>query len=229
MPDEGYAGHRGRLLSRFEENGCASLQDYEIVELILTFAIPRKDTKPIAKELLRKYKTLSGLLHADSEDVEKVPGIGRKAGLLLVLFRDVTAYCLAEKYHKKPIVHHRNDVKEYLRFAFGYKPDEYVAVLFLDNGNNVIETEIVHEGTVNQCAVYPRTIIDKALRYKATSLIIAHNHPGGTAEPSPADWEITERLYNICKLLEMPLLDHVIVARDTIVSLSDFPRWKAQR
>jgi DNA repair protein RadC len=229
MPDEEYAGHRSRLLLRFEENGCASLQDYEIVELILTFAIPRKDTKPIAKDLLRRYKTLSGLLHADRDDVAMVPGVGRRAGLLFTLFRDVATYCLAEKYHKRPIIHHRHDVQEYLRFAFGLRPTEYVAVLFLDNGNNVIETEIVHEGTVNQCAVYPRTIIEKALRYKATSIIMAHNHPGGSVEPSQSDWAITERLFNICTLMDMPLLDHVIVARDAVVSLKDLPKWAAMR
>jgi DNA repair protein RadC len=227
MTDDGSsaAGHRSRLLSRFEESGIRALADYEIVELILAHAIPRKDTKPIAKNLLKRYKSIGALLNADSAELADVDGVGRRASLLFQLFRDVTVYCLQEKYEKRPLVLHRKDVEEYLRFTFGFKGDEYVAVLFLDNGNNIIESDVMYEGTVNQCVVYPRTIIDRALRCKAAAIIVAHNHPGGSANPSEADWQITERLANICKQLEIPLLDHVIVSREKTVSLKDFSRW----
>jgi DNA repair protein RadC len=103
--------------------------------------------------------------------------------------------------------------------------DEYVAVLFLGNRNQVIETEIIAEGTVNQCAVYPRVIMERALRYHATSIIIAHNHPGGGLKPSEADWVLTGRLFAICTLLEIPLLDHLVISHDEVVSLRDMPRW----
>jgi DNA repair protein RadC len=231
MTDEGSSagtsstGHRSRLLSRFEETGIESLADYEIVELILTYVIPRKDTKSIAKDLLKRYASIGALLNADASELSKVNGIGKRASLLFQLFRDVTVYCLEEKYVKRPLVLHRKDVEEYLRLAFGFKGDEYVAVLFLDNGNNIIKTNVVCEGTVNQCAVYPRDIMDKALRCKAAAIIVAHNHPGGSATPSEADWLITERLAGICRLLEIPLLDHVIVSREKTVSLKDFSRW----
>ena len=230
MTDEGQAGglaagHRSRLLSRFEDTGIESLADYEIVELILTFVIPRKDTKSIAKDLLKQYKSVGALLNADPSELSKVNGIGRRASLLFQLLRDVTVYCLEEKYEKRPFVLHRKDVEDHLRFAFGFKGDEYVAVLFLDNGHNIIKTDIVCEGTVNQCAVYPRDIMEKALRCKAAAIIVAHNHPGGSAIPSEADWLITERLAGICRQLEVPLLDHVIVSREKTVSLTDFSRW----
>jgi DNA repair protein RadC len=235
MTDQGSAatapstGHRSRLLSRFEESGIQALADYEIIELILAHVIPRRDTKAIAKDLLKRYKSVGALLNADRSELADVDGIGRRASLLLQLFRDVTVYCLKEKYEKRPLVLHRKDVEEYLRFTFGFKGNEFVAVLFLDNGNNIIESGVVHEGTVNQCVVYPRTIIDRALRCKAAAIIVAHNHPGGSATPSEADWQITERLADICRQLEIPLLDHVIVSRETTVGLKDLPRWPGHR
>jgi DNA repair protein RadC len=231
MTDEGSSagtsstGHRSRLLSRFEETGIESLADYEIVELVLSFVIPRKDTKAIAKELLKRYKTIGALLNAETAELLEIKGVGRRASLLFRLFRDVTSHCLAEKYVKRPLVLHRGDVEEYLRFNFGFKGEEYVVVLFLDNGNNIIGTEIVCEGTVNQCVVYPRAIIEKALRHKAAAIIVAHNHPGGGTTPSEADWTITERLAGVCKQLEIPLLDHVIVSREKTVSLREHARW----
>jgi DNA repair protein RadC len=222
-------GHRSRLMSRYEESGIGSLADYEIVELILAHIIPRKDTKAIAKDLLKRYGSIGALLNAEKTELSKVNGVGRRAGLLFQLFRDVAVYCLREKYEKRPIVLHRKDVEEYLRLNLGFKGEEYIAVLFLDNGNNIIGTEVVCEGTVNQCAVYPREIIEHALRRKAASIIVAHNHPGGGANPSEADWLITERLAAICGLLEIPLLDHVIVLREKTVSLKEFARWPGHK
>jgi DNA repair protein RadC len=225
MSDEENAGHRSRLSSRYADSGLSSLQDYEIVELILTFAIPRKDTKPIAKELIRRHKSLSRLLHADRDQLSEVNGVGSRAALLLQLFRDVTSYCLQEKCEARPQVINHRDVEEYLRFTFGYRGDEFLVALFLDNGNNVIATEIMCEGTVNQCAVYPRAIVEKALRCKAASIIIAHNHPGGSMMPSEDDWRITERIAEIGWLLDMPLVDHVIVCSENAISLRSFARW----
>jgi DNA repair protein RadC len=225
MTAVGHDGHRARLLSRFEKNGLSSLADYEIVELLLSYVILRRDTKPLAKELLAKFKTVSGVLHADKSELAAIKGIGRRSGMLFTLMREVIAYCLQEKYEKRPLVLHRRDVEEYLRFAFGRRGDEFVAAMYLDNGHNIIATEIVSEGTVNQCAVYPRAIVEKAVQCKAASIILAHNHPGGAASPSEADWSITDRLAKIGKLMEIPLLDHVIVTRDAAVSLCELPRW----
>ena len=123
------------------------------------------------------------------------------------------------------MIGHRRDVEEYLRFYFGRRRDEYVAALFLGNRNQVLETEVIAGGTVNQCAVYPRTIMEKALHYGAASIILAHNHPGGGLRPSEADWILTERLFAICALLEIPLLDHLIISQQEVVSLKEFPRW----
>ncbi len=220
------AGHRQRLLDRFTGSGLASLHLHEIVELLLTFTIPRRDTKPLAKELVRRYRGLSAILNAPAHELAEVEGVGPRCIAHLALVREIMAYCLKERYQRKSLIAHRRDVEEYLRTTFGHRRDEYVAALFLGNRNEVIETEILAEGTVNQCAVFPRRIMERALRFSATSIIVAHNHPGGGIKPSEADWELTERLFTICRLLEIPLLDHLIISLHEVVSLKELPRWK---
>jgi DNA repair protein RadC len=218
-------GHRKRLAERFTENGLGALHLHEIVELILTYAIPRRDTKGVAKDLIKRYKTLNGLLNADGDDLARTTGIGQRSATLLLLMREVMARCLREKYEQKSIISHRRDAEEYLRFHYGHRRDEFVAALFLGNRNQILETDIIAEGTVNQCVVYPRLIMEKALRFGAASIILAHNHPGGGIKPSEADWLLTERLFTICKLLEIPLLDHLIISQMEVVSLKELPRW----
>ena len=225
-PSTDFAGHRQRLLDRFEKNGLAALHLHEIVELMLTFTIPRRDTKPLARELVRRYGSLGALLHARSEELVDVNGIGKRSISHFSLIREIMVHCLKEKYTRRPLIAHRRDVEEYLRFHFGLRREEYVAALFLGNRNEVLETEIMAEGTVNLCVVYPRRIMEKALRFAATSIIVAHNHPGGSLNPSEADWALTERLFAIGKLLEIPLLDHLLISHHEVVSLKELPRWK---
>ncbi len=223
-----FEGHRKRLLKRFETQGVQGFHDYEIIEILLTYVIHRKDTKPIAKELLKRYRTIGALLNAPQAQLMEVPGVGRRAAQLLSLVREVATYCLKEKYVRQSVITRRGDVEEYLRFHFGMKRDEYVAALYLDSGNHCIATEIIAEGTVNQCAIYPRMVIKRGLALGAAGVILAHNHPGGAAGPSRADWQITERMFKIGKLLDMPLLDHIIISHDTVISLRDFPQWPSK-
>jgi DNA repair protein RadC len=218
-------GHRERLLKRFNENGIAALADYEVMELLLTCVLPRGDVKPVAKNLLKKFSSVSGVLNAPPEEVRAVKGIGPRAAQLFAFIRQLISYCLKEKYQNRPLMTHQGDVEEYLRFHFGPKRDEFVAALFLDTGNRVIATDLISEGTVNQCAVYPRSIIERALRNGAVSFILVHNHPGGGKEPSQADWDITHRLYQIGNLLEIRLLDHIIITGEATRSLSKHSRW----
>jgi DNA repair protein RadC len=218
-------GHRSRLLHRYTQTGLSSLLPHEILEFFLTYSIPRRDTKSIAHKLLNRYKTISATINAPVEELMSIEGIGLRSAVLFPLIRDIIAYCLRERFEKQEAISHRQDVEEYLRFFFGQRRDEYVATLFLDNSNHVLQTDIVAEGTVNQCAVYPRSIIERALRYGAASVILAHNHPGGGLNPSEADWLITERLFTVGKLLEIPLLDHIIISKDKVISLREFPRW----
>ncbi|MCX7727039.1 MAG: DNA repair protein RadC, partial [Chitinispirillaceae bacterium] len=193
-------GHRERLRERYLKNGIDALQQHEILELLLTFAIPRRDTKQIAYALLRRYKTINGVCNASLYELKEIAGIGSKSAVLLNLIRDIIAYCLKERYSSTNVISNRSDVENYLRINFGFRKDEYVAALFLNSANRVIQTDIIAIGTVNQCHLSPRMIIEKALRYGAAAIIIAHNHPAGTTTPSEQDWQITERLFTICKL-----------------------------
>jgi DNA repair protein RadC len=225
----GHEGHRKRLRERFEHNGLAALHPHEIIELILTYTIPRRDTKEMAHALLKRYKTLGALLNASPKEIQKVSGIGERSASHFRFVGEVMSYCLKERYSRQCVISHRHDVEEYLRISFGYSRNEYLAVLYLGNRNQVLETGIIAEGTVNQCTVHPRVIMEKALHYAATSLIIAHNHPGGGQAPSEADWLLTERLFEICRLMEIPLLDHLIISTEVVVSLKEAARWPSAR
>ncbi len=218
-------GHRQRLYERFSKTGLSGFHDYEIIELILTFVIPRRDTKPIAKELIKQFKSVNAVLHAEPEALEKIDGLGPHSIRFLSLMRHIIAYSLHERYSGRSIISHRKDVEEYLRFHFGMRKDEFFAVLYLDNGNHVLATEEIVQGTVNQCVVYPRSIVEKALKQGANAIIIAHNHPGGSNNASAADWQITKKLFDACKLFDMALLDHIIINRDKVVSLRDDSNW----
>jgi DNA repair protein RadC len=224
-----YQGHRRRLRDRYRTGGIAALHDYEVLELLLTFVFARKDTKPIAKALVSRFKTVSGVLAADEAALGEIPQMGGGAALFLRFVRDLSAYCLRERFEHQPLVTHRRDVEEYLRFHFGRRTDEFVAVLFLDNGNHIVGMEVVAEGTVNQCAIYPRTIVGHALKKAAASMILVHNHPGGSVQASEADWQITQRLFEIGDLLDIPLVDHIIISKSMLVSLRDLPRWPKRR
>jgi len=222
-------GHRSRLRERYRKNGIDSLHPHEVLELLLTYAIPRKDTKKIARALLRRFKNISAIINAPMESLALVEGIGSSSAELLTLVRDLLAWCLKERYEQGNVISHRKDVETYLRVFFGYRGDEYVAALFLDVANRVLQTEIIAEGTVNQCTLYPRVIFEKALRYHASAIILAHNHPGGTASPSESDWAVTGRIFAAGKLFDLPLLDHIIICSDTVVSLRDLPRWPGSK
>ena len=213
------------MLNRYIDSGIASLNDYEILELLLTFALPRRDTKPIAKGLIAKYGTVSATVNAPLDELSAVDGLGRRSAALFTLIRDAMSFCLNETFVEKPIITHRGDVERYLRFHFGHRREEYAAAIFIDNAGRVIATEIIAEGTVKRCPVSPRKIMEHAIRCGAASFVFVHNHPAGIAEPSEPDWTLTEQLITAGKSMDVPLLDHVIIAKDEIISLRDYDRW----
>ncbi|MCL2689877.1 MAG: DNA repair protein RadC [Chitinispirillia bacterium] len=223
LPD--HIGHRGRLADKYVRGGIDSFHDYEIIELLLTYVIPRRDTKPLAKSLLARYGTIGAVINAPIEELCTFDGISKRSASLFSLMRDTMTYCLNENCVKKPLITHRKDIEEYLRFTFGYRRIEYIAVIFLDNAYHVISAEVISEGTVTHCNVYPRDIIGRALKCAASYIILAHNHPSGNTEPSEEDWEITERIFAAGRLLDVPLMDHVIISAKRVISLREHMRW----
>jgi DNA repair protein RadC len=220
-----HSGHHTRLRDKYLRSGAEALHDYELLELLLAMVFARRDTKPIAKALLSRFKSLDGVLNAHPPALLDIPGMGERSAVLIGVVRDIAVKALAQRVQHQDVLGNRSAVEHYLRLQFGSRRDEYVAALFLDSQNHLLESRIMAEGTVNQCAVYPRSIVEQALNYGAAALIIAHNHPGGGQTPSSADWEITRRLIDIGKLMELPLLDHILITRDTTISFRELPQW----
>ncbi len=221
----GSSGHRGRLLEKYAERGLSAFSGYEVLEFLLTYAFSRIDTKPLAKELLARYGTVSAVINAPFDELCEIKGLGRRSAALLTLVKDMIAYSLREGVVDKPIITQRGDVENYLRSKLRERRDECVIALYLDNGNRVLGDEIVAEGTVNRCVIFPRKVMEGAMKRSAASFILVHNHPGGTAAASEEDWKTTERLCNAGKQIDIPMLDHIIISKDKAVSLREFKRW----
>lgn len=199
------------MKEKYRAAGIDGWHDYEVLELILTYALPRKDTKPIARHLLEHFKTLNGILEADTAALASVPGVSEHSALLLRLFRDVARRTLRAGLDERDILSSPQAVADYLRVALGNSNVEEFHALYLDAANRLIQTERLQTGTVNRAAVYPRVVAEHALRYHAVSCIIAHNHPAGTCAPSPEDRAVTECVRRALETVEVTLLDHVLV------------------
>jgi DNA repair protein RadC len=205
--------HRKRLRARFLDSGGDSLADYELLELLLFAAIPRQDTKPIAKALLRKFGAYQGVLRAPYGELLQVEGVGESAAAAIKAVEAAAVRLAREELKDQPVLGSWSAVLDYLRMKMAHGDIEQLRVLFLNAKNAVIEDEELQRGTVNHTAVYPREIIKKALGHGATAMILVHNHPSGDPTPSKADIEMTRQVRDAAEKLGVVLHDHVIVAR----------------
>ena len=206
-------GHRERLRERFLRTGAKGLQDYELLELLLSYAIPRKDVKPQAKELLRRFGSLAGVLDAPLEEVQEVKGIGPRAAALLRLAKEMGEVYLGERMRGVDVLSSPSRVVDFCLFRLKGEGEEKFMVIYLNVKNEVMDYEVIQEGTVDRSVVYPRRVAEKALRRRAASVIVVHNHPSGHPDPSPEDRGITRELVEALRPLEIRLLDHIIVGK----------------
>ena len=216
-----YHGHRQRLRNRFLRGGPGSLQDYELLELLLTYAIPRTDVKPLAKNLLKHFGSFPGVLDASPAALMEVTGVKEASATLLPLVKACAAHYLKDGVLKGPRISSLSALVDYCRTAMGGLQDEQFRVLFLNSQNELIAEEIVQEGTVNQTVVYPRKVLELALKHKATGLILVHNHPSGHLKPSAADLELTRALVKASQSLNLTVHDHLIISRQGYFSLAE--------
>ncbi|MBF0457535.1 MAG: DNA repair protein RadC [Nitrospirae bacterium] len=226
-PDNGksgkpnYAGHRTRLRQRYLDAGESSLAEYEVLELLLTFVHMRKDVKPEAKMLLRRFGSIQNVLDADKDALMEVEGIGLQTATLIKLVKDLGTIYLRQKQIRKKAVNSPDDIIDYLRTSIGSKADEHFLVLYLNTINEVVAEEIITEGIVNRCVVHPRKIFENALKHKSSALILVHNHPTGSPSPSDDDIKLTNSLRETAARLGMTIHDHLIVTRHSFFSFYD--------
>ena len=213
-----YHGHRQRLREKFSRDS-SQLEDYEILELLLAYALPRKDTKPLAKELLANFGSLKGVLVAKSHELQSVTGFGEGLALYWRVWQEFWARCNEQSLHNREYMDNPKKVVDLVASRMGYDSRESFGVVMVDNKNRLLSFQVVCSGTVDQSTVYPREIFALALQHQASGLILVHNHPGGDPNPSEQDIELTRRLKDTARELGIRLLDHIIVAEDSYCSL----------
>lgn len=213
-------GHRERLRKRYIKSGLEGFNDYEVLELLLTYSIARKDVKPIAKKLIEKFGTIDEIAKSDVKSLLEVDGIGEGSAVFLKLIGDIALTLYREKIEDKDIltIKSKNSLLSYLRGEIGYSPREEFKILFLDSSNKLIASEILFYGTIDKSAIYPREIVERVIKNRAKSVIFAHNHPSGSISPSKKDIELTQYMYDSLKLLEIRLLDHIIITKNSYFS-----------
>ena len=212
-------GHRGRLKQRFLENGLSGFTDIQVLELLLFYCIPRKDTNPIAHRLLAHFGSLSQVLEAPVEELQKVEGVGENAALFLHLTTEVSRFYLVDRSSWLTILTTLDDCARYLIPFFFGRRNETVFLLCLDAKCKVLCCRELGEGSINSAGISVRKVVETALGVGATTVVLAHNHPSGVAVPSGDDIQTTRRVAAALAAVEVHLADHIIVADDDWVSL----------
>jgi len=198
-----------------------ALHEYEALELLLTYVIRRQDVKPQAKALLEKFGSLKGILDAESEDLEKVAGMGGRSALLFRLIKEIASLYLKQRALEKKQVSCTTELLDFCRTKMGGKKDEEFCVIYLDAQNQIIEFETIQKGIVNQAVVYPRQVLESALKKKASAIILAHNHPSGHIRPSDADIRLTKSIQETAKVLDILVHDHIIIGENRFFSFRE--------
>jgi len=214
-----YHGHRERLRQRFREAGTEALSDYELLELLLFRALPRRDVKPLAKSLLEKFGSFAEVIAAPEPRLREVKGLGDAGVTELKIVQAAASRFLRGAVTKRPVLSSWSSVLDYCRTAQGFADKEQFRVLFLDKRNRLIADEVQQKGTVDHTPVYPREVVKRALEVSATAVVLVHNHPSGDPTPSHADIQMTKEIVAVAGPLGIAVHDHLIVGKDGHVSL----------
>jgi DNA repair protein RadC len=214
-----YHGHRDRLRARFTDVGGEALPDYELLELVLFRSIPRRDVKPIAKSLIKRFGTFAEVLTAAPARLLEVDGISERVVTDLKIVEASARRLAKGEVAKRPVLSSWSAVLDYCRTTMAFMDKEQFRLLFLDKRNALIADEIQQSGTVDHTPVYPREVVKRALELSASALILVHNHPSGDPTPSSADIKMTREIIEVAKPLGISVHDHIIVGREGHASL----------
>lgn len=213
------AGHRERLRARFLKNGPDALPDYELLELLLFAALPRRDTKGIAKNLIKRFGSLAEVLGAPDPRLREIDGINDGAVTVLKAVAAAASRMARGEIARRTALSSWSQVLDYCRTTMGFNPREQFRILFLDKKNGLIADEVQGEGTVDHTPVYPREVVRRALELSASAVILVHNHPSGDPTPSRADIDMTKAIVAVAEPLGIVVHDHIIIGRDGHASL----------
>ena len=215
-----YLGHRERLRRRFLLGGGRDMPDYELLELLLTIAIPRRDVKPLAKELIRKFGSFAEVVNAPLEELMLVKGVKENTAAVLRIVREcsVRSSWQSLKGTDAPVISDFDAMVDYCRSAMAYQMVEEFRIIFLNSKLYVIGEEIQQRGTVDQVAIHPREVIKSAMMHGASAMILVHNHPSGIVTPSKADMEIIKRIKEAAEAVSIRLFDHLIISKSSVYS-----------
>lgn len=227
MLKNNHTGHRKRLRQRFAKDGFNGFHDYEIIELLLSYAIPRKDVKPIAKHMLQHFGSLPAIFEATPKELTVISGVGEESAMFFQLIRQTTQYYLQCDLTQQVIFDQTDKVKQYLRLLLQGNHYESFGVIFMDHQHRYISAPILFEGTIDYTPVFPRQIIKQALDLDAKSLILFHNHPSGHPQASPSDIQLTKKIQTLAALMDMKVLDHFLIVNTKVLSFLEHGWMKA--
>ena len=221
MAENIHAGHRERVRERFMEEGLDAFYDHEALELLLYYCVRQKDTNELAHRMLKEYGTLHDLLEAHPRDIARRCRVSTSTATLISLCVPLARRYMNRKWGERPVLNSSSKAGEYALSLFAGRVYEAFFAICLDSQNKVNHAALVHEGTINEAPVYPRIIVETALRHKASSVILAHNHPGGSLKPSVADIEVTRKIYAALLPISIRVVDHIITAGERYVSFAE--------
>lgn len=213
-----HAGHRDRLRERFLKGGVEAMADYEILELILFLALPRRDVKPLAKKLIASFGSFNGVFHASISQLAAF-GLSENTAIALKTIEAASFHLMKQDVMGQPILNSWSKLLDYIQATMGHETKENFRLLFLNKKNELIADETQQTGTVDHTPAYPREIVKRALELSATALILVHNHPSGDPTPSKADIEMTQAIIAAARPLGITIHDHLVVSRNGVTSM----------
>lgn len=216
-----HKGHRNRMKQRYMEEGLDNFSDHEIIELLLYYSIPQHDTNALAHRMIQEFGTLYDLFEADPRDIERRCKVSLNTAILISLVAPLSRRYLKQKWGERPILNSSTVAGNFAVSLFAGRIYECFYVICLNSQNRVNYAALVHEGTINEAPVYPRLVVEAALRHKANSIILAHNHPGGSLKASNADIDVTRKICQAMKPISINVVDHIIVAGDRYLSFAE--------
>jgi DNA repair protein RadC len=206
---------------RFKKHGLDDFQGHDVVELLLSLILPQKNAESLSRSLSVKFDGFRGVLDAPIGQLKSVEGVDDKSTVLIKLVKEAACFYLKERIISKNIIKNRQDIINYLNMSLSSERNEKFAAIFLNSKNEIIDIETIHEGTTDQIVVYPRRVIESALKFNASSIIFVHNHPSGDVSPSYADFLLAKRLSSATSAVDIVIHDHIIIGKNTYFSGKD--------